>query len=150
VTRQLHLHPLLDLAVRLAVGVTFLIAAPHKIWDVEAFAQATYNYRILPDLFLHPVALYLPWLELVAGLAIVFNWQRRGAALLCAGMTLVFIGGISAALFRGLDISCGCFSADGHGVGLDLLLRDIVLLAGCLILLFSESLPWRRSGGSQA
>ena len=145
-TRQLHIHPALDLALRLAVGITFLVAAPHKIFHPEAFAQATFNYRLLPAIFLHPVTVYLPWLELVAGLALILGIQRRGAALLSAGMTMVFIAGITAALMRGLDISCGCFTVEnGHSVGLDLLLRDLLLLAGCLFLLFSRPLSWRRT-----
>lgn len=145
-TRRLFLHPALDLALRLAVGITYLVAAPHKILHPEAFAQATFNYRILPAIFLHPVAFYLPWLELVAGLALIIGVQRRGAALFSTVMTLVFIAGISAALMRGLDISCGCFTVEnGHSVGLDLLLRDLLLLAGCLLLLFSRPLPWRRT-----
>jgi hypothetical protein len=40
---------------------------------------------------------------------------------------------IATALVRGLDISCGCFNTDGgHGVGLDLLWRDLLLLLACL------------------
>ena len=61
------------------------------------------------------------------------GWQRRGAALICGGLLLVFLAAIATALFRGLDISCGCFNTDGgHAVGLDLMWRDFLLLLACL------------------
>ena len=48
-------------------------------------------------------------------------------------MTVVFIVAIATALARSLDISCGCLNTDGsHGVGLSLLVRDLVLLVLCL------------------
>ncbi len=125
---------LIVLACRWTVGVVFLYACLDKLLHPAAFAQAIANYRILPVALLHPVAWLLPVTEAVVGLALLLGWQRRGAALLAAIMTLVFIAGIGSALARGLDISCGCFHTDGgHAVGLDLMLRDILLLAACLV-----------------
>ena len=49
----------------------------------------------------------------------------------------VFIIAISSALMRGLDISCGCFSVEGgHGVAIDLLIRDILMFVGAAIVVF--------------
>jgi len=123
----------LGLACRLAAGATFLYASLDKIADPAGFARAIFHYRLLPTTLLHPFALLLPWLEAVAGVALLAGLLRRGAALLAAGMTVVFLGAIAAALMRGLDISCGCFHTEGgHAVGIGLLWRDLLLLAVCL------------------
>jgi len=76
-------------------------------------------------------------LELVVGLALVLGIQQRGAALITLLLNVVFMVAISTALYRGLDISCGCFNTDGgHGVGISLLWRDALLLLACLPPLF--------------
>jgi len=122
------------LAARLAAGATFLYASLDKIADPAGFAQAVHNYRLVPDALLHPFALFLPWLEAAAGVALIFGVARRGAALVASGMTIMFIVAIAAALARGLDISCGCFhTRGGNGLGLSLLLRDVALLAACVL-----------------
>jgi len=57
-------------------------------------------------------------------------------------MLLVFIIALSSAIARGLDINCGCFSVgeEGHAVGVDLLIRDILMLIGiAIVLAFGES-----------
>ncbi|MCP4546060.1 MAG: DoxX family protein [bacterium] len=123
----------------LIVGGTYVYASLDKIANPGAFAQNVYNYRFLPVVFLHFFAVYLPWVEILAGIALFIPWVRRGGALLCGLMTLMFIVGISWALYRNLDISCGCFETGaGHAVGLDLLIRDILLFVACLLLFIQK------------
>ncbi|MBK7187303.1 MAG: DoxX family membrane protein [bacterium] len=123
----------LSLVCRLVVGGVFIWASLDKLAHPAEFAKAIHHYRIVPYALLHPAALLLPMVEAVAGVALVIGWQRRGAALACAGMLLVFLVAIGSALVRGLDISCGCFNTDGgHAVGLDLFWRDLLLLIACL------------------
>ena len=120
----------------LAVAATFVVASLDKIANPGDFAQSIYRYRLLPLALLHPFALALPWLELVAGLAVLWPPWRRGAALLVALMSLMFVGALSLALLRELDINCGCFNASGgHGVDLGLIGRDLLLVAACLPLI---------------
>lgn len=120
----------LVLACRLAVGGIFVYASLDKLAHPAAFAQAVHYYRLVPVDLLHLFALLLPMLELLAGTALILGIYRRGAALVTGVMTVVFMGAITAALARDLDISCGCFHTEGgHGVGRDLLLRDALLLA---------------------
>ncbi|MBM4157037.1 MAG: DoxX family protein [Lentisphaerae bacterium] len=98
------------LAARLALGAVFVVAAAPKIADPGAFAWAVARY----DLAWVPagaVAVFLPWLELFAGLAILaVPALRRGglawAALLLGGFAVAG----AAALLGGLSIPCGCFS----------------------------------------
>ena len=117
------------LLCRLAVGGIFVYASLDKLTHPAAFAQVIHYYHLVPAALLHPWAHFLPVLELVLGTALILGLWRRGAALLSAGLVVMFMVAITAALARGLDISCGCFHTDGgHGVGIDLLLRDAVLL----------------------
>ena len=123
----------LALLCRLAVGGIFVYASLDKLAHPDAFAVAVHHYRLVPIPLLHVFAGLLPVVEIVTGIALIAGFRVRGAALLSALMTLVFTVAIATALARGLDISCGCFNTDGgHGVGMSLLIRDVVLLALCL------------------
>ena len=124
---------LLVLGCRLVVGGIFIYASLDKLAHPQAFAEVIHHYRLAPYPLLHPSAHLLPVLEIVVGSALVVGLWRRGAALLAGGLTLIFMAAITSALIRNLDISCGCFNTDGgHAVGLDLLLRDGILLLLCL------------------
>jgi hypothetical protein len=70
------------------------------------------------------------------------HFLSRGSSFLIGIMLAVFIIALSSALTRGLDITCGCFSVGGgHQVAADLLIRDIFLLAGAGIVMFSGAFP---------
>ena len=133
--RGIVLADWLELIIRFLVGGTFVYASFDKILHPDEFARAISHYRLLSGDLLHPMALLLPWLELVAGLGMVLGFARRGASLLISGMLVMFMAAIVSALSRDLDISCGCFGTEGgHLVGLDLLFRDVALLAGAVVL----------------
>ena len=118
-------------AARLALAAVFLYAAFPKIADPAGFAKSIFNYQLLPDAAINPLAIFLPWLELFAGVALLaVPALRRGALLLTGGMLVVFVVAISSAMLRGLNIDCGCFSTAGTGMraALPHLLLDIALL----------------------
>ncbi len=105
-----HKKQVLFLFFRILLGATFIIAGYGKILDPAGFADIIANYNILPDNLVNITALILPWIEMCAGLALVFGWYVKGAALLVNAMMVVFIGLFAYNQYRGLDISCGCFS----------------------------------------
>ena len=134
---------------RLAAGGVFVYASAHKILYPAAFARDIYNYQLLPDAWINPLAIYLPWLELFCGLALIsVRPLRRGAALLIGGMLAAFIVAIVSAMARGLDIRCGCFTSPGtHRLGWLNLALDAALLP-LTVLAARRSLPARpRAGG---
>lgn len=139
----------LILGIRLLLGFVFIYAAIDKIAHPAEFAQAIYNYRMLPHWTINFMALVMPWLELFCGILIAAGVFFRGSAFMIGVMLGVFIIAISSALARGLDISCGCFSVEGgHGVAVDLLIRDILMFVGAAIVVFfgrSELTLRRRS-----
>ena len=120
---------------RIELALVFLAAAWPKISDPAGFAKSIFNYQLLPDVAINPLAIFLPWLELFSAFALLAAPAlRRGALWLIAAMTVVFIGAIASAMARGLDIDCGCFSTTGHGMrtGWLHLLLDFDLLALCI------------------
>jgi len=99
----------------LGIGVLFIYAGATKIVDPVQFAADIANYQILAWPLAIRLAFYLPWLELVCGLALVFNRLLPGALILTLGLTAVFIGATILAKARGIDVTCGCFgSASNH------------------------------------
>ena len=97
---------------RLAVAGLFLAACITKIRNPELFALAVHRYRILPGEFVNFVAIGMPWIELLCGLAVLAAPARLRAAgaLIITGMLAVFTLAISLNLVRGIEASCGCFS----------------------------------------
>ncbi|MEM8784149.1 MAG: MauE/DoxX family redox-associated membrane protein [Planctomycetota bacterium] len=91
------------------VAVVFVVAGSGKAIDPAGFAEAIERYALLPGGWVPWVAFYLPWLEIVAGLALVWTRTRGAAAWLIAGMLVVMTGALGSAWWRGLDITCGCF-----------------------------------------
>ena len=116
-------------AARLILGAVFIYASLEKIQNPGGFAQAIYNYRMVPESLINIMAIVLPWLELICGILIIVGVFVRGSALLIGAMLAVFIVALSSALLRGLDISCGCFTLEGgRGIAGKTLIEDILLM----------------------
>jgi uncharacterized membrane protein YphA (DoxX/SURF4 family) len=97
-------------AFRLVIGIIFLYAGIMKIADPSGFAQALYNYRLLPGWAINPLAITLPWVECVAGASLLLGIWTLGGGLVASVLFAVFAAALGINLIRGLDISCGCFS----------------------------------------
>jgi putative oxidoreductase len=95
----------------LIVGGIFVYAGAIKACDPVQFANDIDNYKTLPWFVSVRLAVYLPWLEMLCGLALIFRFLYRGGLSILSTLTLIFIGATVAAKARGLDITCGCF---GH------------------------------------
>ena len=50
-----------------------------------------------------------PWIELVAGLALIFGIWRRAAAGIIGALLVLFIGLVISVLARDMSVECGCF-----------------------------------------
>jgi hypothetical protein len=64
----------------LAFGALFLWSGIAKIKDPISFAEAIRNYRIVGDPIAPALAHFLPWLEVFAGFAVMWERMRQGAA----------------------------------------------------------------------
>lgn len=127
-------HPWIVLACQLVVALVFLAAAIAKIGDAGSFAKQIHYFRLVPAGGESLLAMTLPWIELLAALAILLRVQPRAGSVVIAGWMVVFVVAVGAALARGLDIECGCFgTADASRVGAAKLLENLGLLALALI-----------------
>src|SRR5882762_9474915 len=97
--------------IDLIVGGIFVYAGVIKVLDPVQFANDIDNYKSVPWFISVRLAFYLPWLEILCGLALIFRFLYRGGLSILAALIAVFIGATVAAKGRGLDITCGCF---GH------------------------------------
>ena len=111
-------HPKLQLLVRIVLGGILVYASWHKIVDPPDFAKIIYNYRLFPPASIHMLAVFVPWIELVAGLALISGIGLRGGALMAAIFFSFFILALSYNLARECPTICGCF--DTHASGRDL------------------------------
>lgn len=100
------------LAARLILGFVFVVASIDKASDPNAFAVSIGNYKLVGPTVSMAIATILPWIELLCGLFLIFGMMIRGSSLLILLMLVVFTASILSGIFRGLDISCGCFSRD--------------------------------------
>jgi uncharacterized membrane protein YphA (DoxX/SURF4 family) len=139
-------HPVLALAARLYLGTIFLLACWHKLMEPGAFALDIATYQILPLSLINPMAIVLPWVELLAGIMMVIGLRTRAAALLVAGMMVLFLAAISLALSKGLEMSCGCFASQGAAED-PMSWRTIVRDSGWLLLALYVLLIDRRPLG---
>lgn len=105
----------LHLWVRLSLGAIFLIASVDKVLHPAAFAQAIFNYQILPDSLINITAILLPWVEVLLGLFLLTGWWLSGAVTLTNALLTVFFGALVFNVARGLDIHCGCFTTSAEG-----------------------------------
>jgi putative oxidoreductase len=140
-------HPWLTVRVRIALGLVFVVAALPKVQDPPSFAHAVYNYRIVPGPLVNAVALGMPWLELLCGLALVLGIWKRTATLVIAALLLLFVGGISLNLARRNPIDCGCFDPKAQGKTREERLADmrfVVLRDIGLLLMAGQSLAAAR------
>ncbi|MDD2764130.1 MAG: hypothetical protein PHE83_09185 [Opitutaceae bacterium] len=128
---------------RVTLAAVFCYAGGLKALDPAGFTLSIDNYRLLPYPVAAAVAVYLPWLELVCGLGILWPRTRLGAVVVLLGLCLVFSGAIASAWIRGLDISCGCFGGDeaGHFSLVLSLARSGFLTLGCGWLLWRARNP---------
>jgi putative oxidoreductase len=109
--------------------------------DPAEFAHDINNYRILPWLLSVALGFYLPWLEILCGLGLVFRVLYRGALSILITLIVVFTLGTIAAKVRGLDITCGCFGhASQHWSLSAHLVTNLAILAALVLLWF-----WSRS-----
>lgn len=120
------------------IGAVFIYAGASKAWDPIAFTRDIQNFHILPWPLGVRLAFYLPWLEILCGLALLTGYLRKGAVAILTSLTVVFIAATMAAKVRGIDLACGCFGSATKNLTFSWhLVLDFALLAGLLALLFS-------------
>jgi len=131
VARLQHIltHPVLALILRLYLAGVFIYASLHKINFPAEFADNIAGYLIVPYWLINPLAVFMPWLELVSGLFLLAGVRVRAASLLIGGMLVMFTVAVIVALIQDTPIGCGCFQSVGEAISWWTVLRDLAWLA---------------------
>ena len=137
----------------LVVGLFFIWAAWPKIMHPFAFAKSIWNYDLLAGPLINLAALYMPMLELLAGLSLVVLVFRRPGSVVVSALLVLFIGAVSINMLRGHDFNCGCTSdkvyltemyLQGWNDKVTLLLRDFGLLVMSVLAFLKPKAEWGR------
>ncbi len=136
---------------RYGLAVVFLLAGSKHYAHVPLFVAMIHDYRILP--FPAAVALgeFVPRLELLLGMFLLFGRWLAEVYLVVTGLVVMFLLAAVLALVRGLDISCGCWGADSPPISWWHAMFLMVILA-CTLMALRLQLKHktREAGNGQA
>lgn len=139
----------LQLLFRLFLGFIFIFAGIEKISEPSAFSNAIYNYKLLPISLVNFFAITLPWIELTAGLLLMFGVYAKENSLIIAVLLIIFFMAIAISLTRGLNIECGCFgTSNGSKIGLVKLGENLILILISSLLMKFGSVLFSLKGNS--
>lgn len=128
---------LLRRLLALVFGGVFVYAGALKLRDPGLFLIDIRSFDMLPDPYAAWLALVLPWIEILSGLAVITGVFRKGGLLLLNLALVAFFIAIGIAKSRGLSIQCGCFGGQESASSyVELFVRDGVLLSMGLALLW--------------
>ena len=92
-------------------------------------------------------ALIIPWLELIIGVFLIFGLFLEGTTSIVIALLVFFIIILSQAVFRGIDVHCGCFKTEADAGTTDLRMElikrigeDILYLGMAFIVKFKDKL----------
>ena len=104
------------IAIRIVVGCLLIWSSAAKIQFPYRFLEDVAAYELLGSTSTVVVAAMIPFLEFTVGLLLIAGVTVSAALLTSALLFAVFFAAQALAIYRGLDISCGCFDAGGDDI----------------------------------
>ena len=136
----------LELVSRWILGLTFIYASYNKILFPADFAKIIYGYDLFPHALINLIAIILPFLELVAALALISGVYPRSAVSIINVLLAAFITLLSINLIRGHEFNCGCFAlqnSDNNVSSQTTIMRDFIYLAlGLQVFFYNRHRRW--------
>jgi hypothetical protein len=128
------MDPVIDVTLRAALAVLFLVAAGHKLRDPGRFEATLAEYRLLPAALTPAGARLVVAAEAVAAVLLVLPPLRRGGLLAAASLLTIYGAAVAINLARGRrHIDCGCAGPAAHRpISAALVARNGVLAAAAL------------------
>jgi putative oxidoreductase len=125
-------------AIRIIIGVVFLLSGIIKLTDVHLFTSSIKNFGFVPDPFIGFLSVAVPVVELLSGLFLLLGFWIRLSSGVVIGVLIIFIAAIIPNIAIGNEIDCGCFGPLSQSkVGIGLLVRDFIML-GLTLTVFSQ------------
>ncbi len=112
--------------LRVALGLLLLVTGALKVGHPADLAAAIAGFRLLPGSVVAPLAIVLPYFELLLGAYLVIGLLTRAAAWIACAQFVTYAGVIASAVLRHIPANCGCFgphdqaTADWPHVAFDL------------------------------
>ncbi len=119
-----------------------------KLVDPQRFLFHLRALDLLEDPWNAWVAMSLPWLEAVTGIALILPWTTLGGSAMAAGLLGTFVVSLTTAQQRGLEIDCGCFGGTAATDNLNVAIAWRVLWLGLAV--FSFVIAWQTTQGRAA
>lgn len=134
--------------LRLALGGVFIWASIDKILHPLDFAWKISNYRVLAPVLVNILAVVLPWIEILCGMALVVGIFTDGAVVIICLLLIIFMAAMGQAVFRGIDIGCGCFkvTTEAAKVGWERIGEDFLMFLAAINILSFRRSNWKNWG----
>lgn len=132
------------LIFRVIVGFVFLYAGAQKINSPSVFADSINAYKLFPEMLINFFAVFIPWLEVVSGLMLIFGIAVRENSFIISSLLTLFILLIVISMFRGLDIDCGCFGESNENqIGIKKLVENSLLLFMSILIMLKKTVVFK-------
>ncbi|MGA8574516.1 MAG: MauE/DoxX family redox-associated membrane protein [Candidatus Cybelea sp.] len=104
------------LIIRVLLGGLLVIAGALKVGHPAELAASIAGFRLLPPQVVGPLAVGLPYVELMLGAYLVAGLFTRVAAVVAAVQFFCYAGAVASAVLRHLAANCGCFGPNDAAV----------------------------------
>ena len=128
-----------DRVIRGVLAFLFIYGGGLKLMDPKAFAAALSHYDLIPEMLLPVVAVVLPALEVVAGMALLFNLP--GGLTVITGLLVLFVAVLGYGILTDLNVDCGCFGPEeieGQQSLRQAFIRDLFLIGAASFLYYTR------------
>ena len=104
-----QLMKLLNRSAVVLIALVFLTDGLGKLMDTESIAVLIEGYGFIPEPWLMPIAILLPFFEVMATFGLFFN--KPWAIFSIGVVSMLFIVIFAYGIWLGLDVDCGCFGS---------------------------------------
>lgn len=124
----------ITLVLRLTLMLVFVASAAAKLRDLRGFRRTLRELRLLPTAAVAPVALAVPFAEVVAvGLLGLGGPALLAGFVFAAGLLGLFTLALASGLARGVAAPCHCFGASERPLNRFDLARNGALIAAAVL-----------------
>jgi uncharacterized membrane protein YphA (DoxX/SURF4 family) len=117
------------IAGQVILAAIFIVAGYAKLREPwPNFAVSINSFKMVPETWLEPMARYVPWAELLLGLAILSGILLRWSALIASLVLTVFFAVLIRAWSLGMQVDCGCFGSGEEPLGPQRLAEEALML----------------------
>lgn len=102
--------------MRVLLGGLLIVTGALKIGHAPDLAAAIAGFRLLPAGAVGPLALALPFFELLLGIYLAIGLKTRTTAIVVTAQFVIYAGAIASAVIRHIPANCGCFGPQDTAV----------------------------------